>query len=1852
MRRLKVSLIILSFAIVYSCGNREARNGQMFKLFAKEDIATPVIVDNSFLQYISGYTSGVVPANSQIEIRLTPEFAAMANKSATGLFSFSPKIAGKTEWKNETTLVFSPNNPLDAGTVYTGSFNLGKLYDLEKRLQSFPLKIQTLQKDFRVTTGVLECDPENAGQYLLHGELTTTDFIAAAETESYLKAKMSRTNLEIGWDHSERLNHKFVVKGIKRAAEKQSLELSWNGSSGGVKQKGAVSISIPEAGLFNFLNVIKYQGQNPKIDVIFTDPIDPEQDLIGLIYFESGKESKISVNSNIVTLYPVNILSGEETLFIQSTVRSKNGQTLPQGFSHDLDFTQQPPQIKFEGKGVIIPTSDNLILPFSAINVNAVDIRIVKIYENNLPYFLQETNINQGTYSMKRFGNVVFTGKVNLVTGSDEAGNWNLHTVNLADYIKVEPGVLYRVTLSMRKSYSLFPCEGDAAISEYEKRLDESQEDIKASWYDPDNYYEDIYYYQGFNWRDREDPCKDAYYSPDKAISKNILASNLGLMAKKGADNNLNVFVSDIVSALPIKDAKFEVYDYQMQSIGSGVSNVEGYAQIACDRKPFLLIAFKGNDRNYLKLNDGSSLSLSSFDISGASPQKGIKAFVYGERDVWRPGDSIFLSVFIKNMLKELPPSHPVQFELINPQGQKVDNQIKNTEGMNLISFAAKTSPDAITGSYQANFKIGGATFSKRIRVETIKPNRLKINLDFGDSLLRASKATRGSLNVKWLNGAVAGNLDASIEYMLKKAKTEFKGYSQYSFDDPVNEFQSETVHLFNDKIDAAGNASFTFNPTGNSQAPGMLNAVFTARVAEKGGDVSITQKTYPYAPYKVFAGIELPGLNGKNRMLFTDNENVINIVTVDESGKPVSSRVEVNIYKISYKWWWESQDEDLGYYISSRHYKPCFEQTVNTNGGKGSVKFKIDKKEWGRYLIRITTPEGHSAGKITLIDWPWEYGLKNQGQGATLLSVNVDKEKYNPGQEVKLSFPSPENAQAIITLENATGVLQRMRVNTNKGTTEVKFNATPEMAPNVYAYVSVIQPHVQTVNDMPMRLYGITPIMVEDPKSRLEPQIEVNNELRSGKPFTVKVSEKSKQAMSYTIAIVDEGLLDITGFKTPDPWRHFFAREALGVMTWDLYDFVFGAYGGILESLFAVGGDEALVDKSLGKAQRFVPVVKFLGPFQLQSGKTNQHTVVLPQYTGSVRAMVVAGNDNAFGFAEKSSFVRDPLMLLGTAPRTVSPGDKVSLPVTLFVQKESIKEITLRAKSNDLIKFNERTKTIKVTDQEIDSELSFTAGEKTGIAKITLTAEGDGETAVYSIELDVRSPNPPETRTELKVINPGEKWEPTFDQFGIEGTNAANLTISSLPSIDLAKHIEYLVGYPHGCSEQIVSKAFPQLFIRKIIGDDSQHAKTASSNVTSVIERIMQRQMNNGGIALWPNSSQPDNWVTSYAGHFMIEAERLGYSVSSGFKRNWVSFQQAKAREWRHDAKFQYSANDQAYRLFTLALAGEPERSAMNRLREVQDIPQISRWLLAAAYAATGRNEISESLLDVRNTSSESEYYDYYYGSEIRDKSIILYALTLLNKKEESLLLAKELADKMNSGSWYSTQALSWGLFSYMKWAETVAPSSTAVNSVKTTINGETGVQSIPSGKIWSKDLDVKRSGNKVAVENTSGGSVYATLTLTGIPVVAAPPPTGRGLSMTSAYYDNNMSPINCSLLKQGTDFMMVIKVTNTSFSNVDNIALTTMMPSGWEIQNTRLYETVSSVKESAFEYRDFRDDRIYTYFSLKSGETKTFTFLLNAAYKGTYNQPSIWCEAMYKSGYTAGIQGGSVTIEEQRFE
>ncbi len=497
--------------------------------------------------------------------------------------------------------------------------------------------------------------------------------------------------------------------------------------------------------------------------------------------------------------------------------------------------------------------------------------------------------------------------------------------------------------------------------------------------------------------------------------------------------------------------------------------------------------------------------------------------------------------------------------------------------------------------------------------------------------------------------------------------------------------------------------------------------------------------------------------------------------------------------------------------------------------------------------------------------------------------------------------------------------------------------------------------------------MYGAIPLTVDNPETILKPVIGLPAKLKPETPSSITVSEASGKEMTYTIAIVDEGLLDITNYKTPDPHETFYAREALGVKTWDLFDYVIGAYGGGLERILSIGGDGTGGANKNVSVNRFKPVVKFLGPFHLDKGEKQTHQFTLPQYIGSVKAMVIAGHDGSYGFAEKAVPVKKPLMILATLPRVLGPSEKVELPVTVFALENNIKNVNVTVQSNafsNLAGNNSKSVTFtKTGDQLVTFDLDVK--DFVGVGKVKIIAKSGSETATYDVDINVRNPNPPITKVIEKELKPGEVWNTSYSPIGMTGTNKNTLVVASIPPLNLAKRLDYLIEYPYGCVEQTTSSAFPQLYLNQLLDLNPEQKAETERNIKATIGRLNAFQTSDGGLSYWPDGSESDEWGTNYAGHFMLAAQAKGYSLPIGFIEHWKKYQKLKAVTWAPDPHRFYGDDlVQAYRLYLLAMARSPELGAMNRLREFIYISMEAKWRLAAAYKLAGQPEIGSQMI------------------------------------------------------------------------------------------------------------------------------------------------------------------------------------------------------------------------------------------------------------------------------------------------
>lgn len=1832
-------------------------------------------IDPGFSEYISAFTSGEISVSSPIRIELTDEYPKEVEPNAEveeNVFSFSPSIDGKAYWIDKRTIEFRPENWLKSGETYTAKFFLNKLKKVPSKFKTFKFEFATIKQAFGVNVeGYEPYMDEDLKWNKVTGSIQTADVVDVKKFESILTAEQSGKKLTVKWQHNDETNkHSFTVDSVFRGEKEGLVKLSWNGKVIDCDNKSEEEVKIPSIYDFLVLDAKAVQDPNQRIEIRFSDPIGKKQDLNGLITTTNSANLNFEIEKNVVKVYFSSRVNGSVKLRVESGVKNSMGTPLKKSFETTLQFENIKPAVRLMGNGVILPNSNGLIFPFEAVNLRAVDVRIIKIFENNVAQFLQ-INKYDGEYQLKRSGRLVLYKTITL-SGTDKPldyGTWNTFSLDLSELIKQEPGAIYRVELSFKKAYSTYPCEGESTADgkkEMESIESVSMDDFEqelAYWdageedYSYDYEYEGEYDYGEYDYNERDNPCSNSYFTNNRKVSRNIIASNLGIIAKGYGNNNVTVAIADIITAKPMQGVTVDVLNYQQQVIGTASTDGDGFCTIVAKGKPYLVVAKKDEQKGYLRVDDGSALSLSLFDVSGQTVQKGIKGFIYGERGVWRPGDTVYLTCIIEDKQKQLPPNHPVVFELYTPQGQLYKKIVK-TSGINgFYQYTFKTDDNSPTGNWQSYIKIGSITFSKTLKIETVKPNRLKVNFDVGKSILSLGSFT-GNLSAKWLHGAPAKGLKVKITANLSKMTTSFKGFEEFTFDDPVRPFDVEEKSVFEGNLDNDGNASVSGDISLDNNAPGLLRASILTRVYEPGGEFSIDNQVVTVSPYMTYVGVKLPV--NQYGYLETDTNNVIQVVTVNKDGKTISkNNLEVYIYKLDRNWWWNASDEVLANYESNTYATPVFHKKISTVSGKTSFNYRLNYPDWGRFLVRVVDNDGgHATGRVIFIDWPGWRSRADRGdaKSATMLTFSSDKPAYNVGEKATITFPRAKAGKILVSIESGASVIKQWWEDCDGKDKKVTFDVTEDMAPNVYIFASLIQPHSASGNDLPIRLYGVIPMKVENPNSHLNPVITMPEVVRPEEKFTVKISEKNSKKMTYTLAIVDEGLLDITRFKTPDPWTEFYGREALGVKTWDLYDYIIGAYGGKIEKLFSIGGDGELKKDGDKKANRFKSVVKFLGPFEYTGG-TDSHEITLPQYVGSVKVMVVAGQETAFGNAEKTVAVRKPLMVLASLPRVVGPNESLTLPVSVFALEKQVKNVQVEVQSNGFLQFEgSKTKSISFSKPgESDLVFNVKVQPKLGVGKVKVIARSGSETDYYEIEIDVRNPNTRITQYFETTVESGKTGTVSYTLPGMDGTNKATLEVSSIPPIDLTRRLGYLISYPHGCAEQTTSGAFPQLFLDKVVELNDFDTKRIKENVTAAVQRLNTMQLSDGGVAYWPGLQQPDLWITNYVGHFMILAKEKGYTIPSGFIKSWTKFQKKEARNWEQPSTsdaysyYYYYQSDlvQAYRLYTLALVGDPDFGAMNRMKEMKGLSVQSVWRLAAAYALAGQPEVAKQLM-MRGTNDMKPYsgFNYTYGSLERDWAMVLETYALVNDKSNAFTFMKKVGAVLSSKDWMSTQSTAYCLYAIGKSIELLNFGGNVAISYTSNGKAAKNIESkLPVAKV---ELDPSAVQGSLQVVNKGKGTLFVRVIGEGIPEVGPTEPFQNGCSIDVEYVDTDGNPINIDNIEQGKDLDAIVTVRNTGQLGLyKDMALTQIFPSGFEIINTRFLEMEESEKVSPFTYQDVRDDRVMTYFNLERGETKTFKVRLNASYSGRFYCPGVYVEAMYESKVNAFSPGKWIEIK-----
>lgn len=1829
---LPVFLTVILLVFAGGCGKEEKKAG-------------PTVPDQTTAERVSHITGGIISSTDPVVVRFVNPVVKVDQVGEIlerPIFTFDPDIPGVARWQDTRTLTFQAREKLPYRKRYSGEVHLDKLFPELDESKRISFQFEVAGREVAEFSGDFELpDITNPDRLIYTGTISFTEPIEKDRVRQSVSLFREGKPVTLIWlEPSGDREFRFQSNPITRAKGTTEFKIRID------KDPLAISDDIEKVFTLEPLQVFKLgeivlmdQGKRPGLELRFSHELDDRQDITGLVTVTPDVDMTLKSMGKNIHLGG-DFQFGETYSISVSGIRSKWGTKLTGVIQKQVDFQDRKPQISFLHDGAVLPSANEQKIGFRTMNVKRVHLNIKKVFESNLGQFLQTESLKSrkgrnddfNQYNIRRVGVTVLNQKLEIGT---QKNRWLNHRLDLKKILKPEEKGLFLLTLSFKKEDMLY-----SGLTE------------KRQYYYGRQYY--------------SNPNSSGYLWRHGRIFKPLILSDIGLTYKRGSRTHL-VLATHILDSSPLKNVKVTLRTLQNQVVASDFTDSTGQVVFRDIKdKIFYVEAEKDDQRSVIK-PDEMAWNLSSFEVGGEwiSPDE-TRAFIYTERGVYRPGDQINLALIARNKDNSFPANHPVTMKIYNPKNQLMEEITSKTSSDGFYAFGFQSKEEDLTGNWKALFEVGSKKFYHRLKIETVVPYRLKVRLEPEKSPLGpGDNQLNLDLIANYLFGNPAAFLNAEVEVVLSHRLKRFPGYPGFIFSNDAMKFKPFKAKLFKGSLDEAGQATIKWALPPLDDVPSAVSARITAEVMEKGGRSSRNDLYVPIDPHGYYIGLQKPVLKyGYSRV---GDPMGIKVILVDARGRAVSGRsLTYRIFRNSRYWWWEydSHDDFRVRYKKDSYTRKVKEGMIVTQNTPALVSFTPENI--GEYLIEIeqAVDGGHRAG-FFFSSYYWGESPVGDDSAGTIV-LKSDKSVYHPGETATISFAAPERGTVFVSVEKANEILNS-RVQECQGKesqVSIGIPVTTEMLPNAYVSVSIIQPHNQTLNDRPLRMYGVIPLMVEEPRTRHPLSITMPDELASGQKFDIEIQTGDKKPTQFTVAVVDEGLLDLTRFPTPDPWGYFYQKQKLGISTFDLFSFVIGAHKGDVFRLFSIGGDvETELDgdsavREPREKRRFKAVSMFKGPLMTDEKGYARLAFTMPDYIGSVRVMVISARGGSFARAEKTVPVKTELMVLPTLPRVLGPDDRIVVPVTVFAMKEDLDQVwvTLETKGPVAVVGEEKQRLFFQEPGEKDVDFMIKAYPAVGNAEITITASSSGFTARSRTDMEIRPYSPRIYSSETRECQPGESVELVIPGRGVPGTNEVTLSVMGKMIPNLNHRLGWLIHYPYGCIEQTVSAVFPQLHLKPFLKQSLITEDTVDAHVNAAIKRLRRFLTPGGGFSFWPGGRTVSIWGTTYAGHFLIEAKKLGYSVPDNLISGWVGFEKSRALSTRDNLMMRI------YRLYVLALAGEPQIGAMNLIKEnsLKELIDTEKWVLAAAYYLANQKETAGVIL--RTAGIEARQYPQMgitYGSYLRDRAIIMEMATLFGDWNRADRLYDEMVEELNSRSWYSTQTLGYALLALGKYMK-ANPGD--FQEAKPLIKGFIrlpGRKKIPfetDGEMFTQSVS-GGFGKKALVkidEATSLGRVFVVLEWSGIPLKPDVEDVEKNLRLQVEWLDENGSTIDPSRIQQGTTFWGHFRVgpSDPRRHRLDELALVQILPSGWEIENIRLLKQdlpqwMSKWKLNREEYLDIRDDRIMWFFDFpRNVKSLDFVVKVTAVTRGDFVLPPTVFEAMYNNRYQAIKKGKSVKV------
>lgn len=1757
---------------------------------------------------------GEVPLLGNLVFRFNQSLASDSMLNAwdsTDYISFEPRIPGRFRWEGPDQLVFSPSEPLSPATSYKAEIKKAVL-----RLSEYnDIKGGD---EIHFSTPALTLD--NSQVVWVQGETPTT---AVAQVDLLFNYRVNPADLkdklkiEVGGsvqeyslitqspanqislrllniakedkDHEARV---VIEKGLKPEAGKNALS-----------EPIITNLVIPSPFVLTVQNLTaEHDGTGGMLHLVTSQQVTGEN-IKSLVRFEPEVAYTYEqADDGFILRSDKFDVDKSYALTIGKGLRGKIGGVLKEDYYGSVAFGELESGINFtNNKAVYLSKKGAKNLEVRITNVEKVKLVISKIYESNLlltqqyGYYPRETRPTQASYSDEYDGDYYYEDRTDVMLGD----------------------VMYEKEIDTRS----LPKSGNNRVlnlSQFEDMLSE---------------FKGIYHVMIRSDKD--------YWVKD---SRFISLSDIGLIAKEGSDK-IFVFANSIRTAKSVDGVNVSVYSANNQLLGTGSTNREGVAEITYTKKdyqgfkPAMVIAKTADDFNYLPFNT-TRVNTSRFDVSGKrNNPSGLDAFVYAERDIYRPGETVNFSVVLRDREWKNPGNIPLKMKFLMPNGKELKTFRKSLNEEGSLEGSVAIANSGITGGYTLEVYTSNDVLlaSKSFSIEEFVPDRIRISVKADKTSMKPGQSATVSVNAMNFFGPPAANRNYELEIQVKQKAFAPEKFADFDFSIANrNTFFDKTVK--EGKTDAEGNATETYQVPETYRNMGALQTNFYTTVFDETGRPVSRVATVDVYTQDVFFGIRRDWF-----YYYPLNKPVtFSLAAANKDGNAVTATARVEVIKHEYRtvltrsgsyFRYESQQDD----------KLIIENQVSVGA---NTAYNFTPRSPGNYEIRVYIPgaSGYvSRSFYSYGSWGGDnnsFEVNNEGN----IDISLEKKSYMAGESVRALFKTPFSGRMLVAMETDHVVSYQYVEVDGKRNVSVDLKLGSEHVPNVYITATLIKPH--EMSDIPLTVaHGFQNVKVEEKGRQMEVEIESAKTVRSKTHQKIRV--KAAPGSMVTLSAVDNGVLQISDFQSPDPYNYFYQKRSLQVNAYDMYPLLFAEVRGRMSS---TGGDGELdMTKRVNPmpAKRVKVVSYWSGITKANSSGVANFEFDIPQFSGELRLMAVAYKGNSFGAAAKPLTVADPIVISTALPRFLSPGDTVQVPVTLSNTTARAANVSATISTTGAVKVIGSTQQAVTLNASSEGRANFlvTGGADIGIGTVKVTVSGIGEKFEDATEISVRPPSTLQKLYESGSIAGGssKRINAALGDF-IPGSVDYQLVVSRSPVVELGEQLRYLVQYPYGCTEQTVSAAFPQLYygdLADLMQLNSQGKVNANTNIIEAIRKIRMRQLYNGAVTLWDGEGSEDWWTTIYAAHFLFEAKKAGFDVDNGLLETMLNYlsNRLKNKEtityyYNRDQNKKIAPKEVAYSLYVLAIAGRANVPAMNYYKSNPAILALdSRYLLSAAYASAGDKKSFASMLPASFSGEESvQQTGGSYYSAMRDEAIALNALLSVDPSNRQVgTMAQHVGARLRSERYLNTQERAFAFLALGKLART-ASNSTVTAEIK---SGGKTIAKVDAGQ-WRGDKNALK-GSDIEITTKGSGQLYYFWTAEGISRTGAYKEEDSYLKVRKQFYDRHGNVLSGNTFKQN-DLIIVGITLERSFSTpVENVVITDLLPAGFEIENPRTKEIpgMDWIKDpSTPTALDVRDDRIHLFVDATNNR-QVYYYAVRAVSPGQYKMGPVSADAMYNGEY-----------------